>query len=350
MNIIQRYAVGALSITLLAVGISCSATAKAQTICTALDNYVCREENGMAVYAQNAEEANAYVTSINDAAKKYKGIFDKQPGPGAIILVNDGTLSGAIIQQVQDAGATWFLPWQSFKNPDKKGLPATEKASRTSEAAHCKPSSFDDALPHELGHVWFRNQYWPKPKPAATGTSSSTPSKASSQLGSHYGSPGPDWLDEMAAISMETDNMTDCRRLRFIHSLSDPKKYQRIENLPAFFETAHPYASWMKGKIAEMMAQKSKQAGAGGATILKLNVSENDMPGGIEFYLTNRAVLDFFTEQKNPDALASLARHFSANGDIEQWLKQQEGDFPKTIADLQTQWKMHIETLKNKNN
>jgi hypothetical protein len=286
MNIIQRYAVGKLSTTLLAAGICCSATSQAQTICTALDNYVCREENGMAVYAQNAEEASAYVTSINNAAKKYKGIFDAQPSPGAIILVNDGTLSGAIIQKVQDAGATWFLPWQSFKDLDKKELPAAEKASKTSEATHCKPSSLDDALPHELGHVWFRNQYWPKPKLAATGASSSTAGKVSSQLSSHYGSPGPDWLDEMAAISMETDTMTDCRRLRFIHSLSDPKKYQQIENLPVFFETAHPYASWMKGKITEMMAQKSKQAGVGGATILKLNVSENDIPGGIEFYLT----------------------------------------------------------------
>jgi hypothetical protein len=78
------------------------------------------------------------------------------------------------------------------------------------------------ALSHELGHKWFINRY---------------PHGDMVQTAHAYGGWAPDWLDESAAIAMESDNGKQGRRMRF----SNLKPEARIP-LPEFLTMVHPAA------------------------------------------------------------------------------------------------------------
>lgn len=55
-------------------------------------------------------------------------------------------------------------------------------------------------VPHELGHGWFISAFWPDHQGVAQG---------------HYGGPGPDWLDEISAMLMESEDGAEERRKVF---------------------------------------------------------------------------------------------------------------------------------------
>ena len=82
--------------------------------------------------------------------------------------------------------------------------------------------SYDQSLGHELGPNWFINAFWPD----IHGRS----------YGIHYAGPVDDWLDEAAAICLETWEMTASR----YKNLADHRTAGRVIPLEEFFAMEHP--------------------------------------------------------------------------------------------------------------
>lgn len=80
------------------------------------------------------------------------------------------------------------------------------------------------AVPHELGHLWFLEAYWP--------------GRTSSSL-EHYVSPAPDWLDEGAAQLMEGDGEEPLKRKKYMDILQGDGAIARGD-LAALIMQEHP--------------------------------------------------------------------------------------------------------------
>ena len=84
----------------------------------------------------------------------------------------------------------------------RKGGPSYNRPRRTGARNSLETRLARDAgvLPHEIGHGWYVELFWPGAVQDRSG---------------HYGGPGPDWLDETAAILMETEAFAADRRRQF---------------------------------------------------------------------------------------------------------------------------------------
>ena len=163
-------------------------------------------------------------------------------------------------------------------------------------------------VPHELGHKWFKNAFWP----GVEGIEQS-----------HYGGPAPDWMDELAAVILEPDASKSQRRAQFwsrYHSIKAKTTDRnhadhRLLDLAAFLQSDHPMKS--------VTARISKEAAETGVSGFRVMVGDDTgaSQNAALFYLQSLLVADFLEEASGNRAIfAEIARSLTKGQTFGKWL------------------------------
>lgn len=279
---------------------------------------------GVALSLSRAEAAE--LADIGeDARARFARHFPAATAPYAVFFADDASPVTAL----KAAGFVSVLPWAS---PESIAGKAIDGALQRASAQKGQPVPADvaaktraklpqviarirsqqrDVIAHELGHQWYEAIYW-QGRPAASGG---------------YGTAGPDWLDETAAILMEGPVMSAERRVTFQKAWTAATPGTRhtagaIGDLSHFLSRAHPSA----GRVPT----DSRSVSVGVVT---------DNRGA--FYDQTRCFADYLLD-RTADARVfdTISRFVAGGGTTTQWLANQRrySKLPRTVTALQNDW------------
>lgn len=287
-------------------------------------------------YAASPEAATQMAEDAALAAQSFTTYFGRSAPRGALIAAGAGqAISDADRHALTNAGAVWQLPWldadgrralqrSAVERQLRARMPDLDDAQRQARidaalpapAAATPDNAVDrSSLRHEVGHMLLIRSFWPVSEPAAPTTSA------------HYGGPGPDWLDELAAVLMESDTMTDARR----EKLRAPEASAHLKKLATFFAMPHPMAV----RMAELTAMGP------GAHVISGPEAQRLAGDAAWFYAQARSVADFLLASgDDPAVFGSIAAFLADGGDMDGWLAAHGAQYglPTTIAALDTAW------------
>lgn len=199
---------------------------------------------------------------------------------------------------------------------DEAQLQARIDAALPASAAATPDNAVDrSSLRHEIGHMLLIRSFWPVSETTTPTTSA------------HYGGPGPDWLDELAAVLMESDTMADARRAK----LRSPEASAHLKTLPALFAMPHPMAV----RMAELTAMGP------GAHVISGPEAQRLAGDATWFYAQARGVADFLLASgDDPAVFGSIAACLADGGGMDGWLAAHGAQYglPASIAALDAAW------------
>ncbi len=259
------------------------------------------------VASKSIESATLIASEWYRSYSLFKETFRKDAGPG--IVIDNFKLSNEAQQTIQDLGIKWSLVWpMSFIF---KSELASQKIKKIDD-----PNSHNNAIAHELGHLFLINAFnW-------------------IGMPDGYGSPAPDWFDEAIAIYSENEFSTKRRREDF--ALTD--KYE----LSALITMPHPGTN-LNNDIADQV--RDLRAKNSGNAMVAMKVESKDKKSQSEvskFYANVRGFLDFLDASGEGDEiLRSLAIGFSKGESFESWLRTNHRRYSleADIANLEKEWK-----------
>lgn len=202
-------------------------------------------------------------------------------------------------------------------------------------------------MPHELGHLLFTATFWPDARPEA------------GERPKHYGGPGPDWLDEAAAIVMEDQATADQRRAQFaelmrgetVASIGPLDARPILTDLPGLLERPHPGMARLNDPTAPrppMTGIPGSGAQVGVTYTPAGPTGRGPRPGALDtvFYVQIRRFVDYLIERSGqPTILAEIAGAIASGETMETWL-QKAGSahgLPPSVAALDDDWRRSIE-------
>lgn len=301
----------------------------AQAVAIAPGKICVANPHGVAL-ATDRSEAERIAAAVREGEQRFIRHFGRSPSRYAII--QDGRP-----EDYRTLRAAGFVPTLAWLTPAQFEAAALESVRRGAEAqVRARGLSAEQAapivqqaeaqwrarngpetllardagvLPHEIGHGWYVELFWPGTVMDGAG---------------HYGGPGPDWLDETAAILMETDAFAADRRQQFEQvyrgsgagnlALSSIPVAELID-LPRFLTRDHPGRALQEG-------QNRPAPGQGpGVRVLTGDEARNAARGAALFYLQGRMFADFLIERTgNPAIFAEIGAAFGSGRTIDQWL------------------------------
>ncbi|MEA3038281.1 MAG: hypothetical protein QOE79_794 [Sphingomonadales bacterium] len=322
----------------------------------AAQGLACAESGFGVALAPTRERAQELARLVGEGEGRFKRYFARDPAPYAVVEREAGTPVEGREQALSKAGFTRVLPWLSNQAFAQGGLESVRRAveagaraqgltaGQTEAAVAQALAKFSPqlsrggmnnlesgALPHETGHLWYIEAYWPGVH--ADGQS-------------HYGGPGPDWMDEVSAILMEGGDLAENRRLQF-QAVYQGRSTSRLADypvadlidLPTFLHRVHP------GKaLQERIAQGGLGRPVNGQPIV-LRGPEAVSLGGRDaaiFYLQGRVFADFLVDRSgDPAIFASIGEAFGQGKTMEQWLAAngRAKGLADSIAELDRQWR-----------
>ena len=304
------------------------------------------------VLAPDRADASRLAGSVLEAEARFARHFGRAPPRHATVQdAKPGELKA-----LGGAGFLRTLPWltpaqfeASALQSIRRGVEAQTKAAgldaaRTAEAVARGETAWRErntlaafhardagSLPHEAGHGWYMRSFWPDRSPDGRG---------------HYGGPGPDWMDETAAVLLENDAFTADRRRMFeevyrgtpaSQSTRDLSVAELID-LPRFLTRAHPGS-----EIGSALATKDPAVKDGpNIRVLSGDEARNLMRGGLLFYLQSRLFADYLIERSgDPAIFASLGAAFGRGETIDDWLRVHGAGhkLPATVDALDAAWR-----------
>lgn len=314
------------------------------------------------VLAATTDRAAALAAIAAQGEERFARHFDRTP-PRYALIEGDGAFDPAIGDALAAAGYVWRFPWLSAKAQSdgmaasvRRAVEARAKAqgatAQATEAmvtaalaqqqARQTPEAIDrrerGVVPHELGHGWYMRGWWPEP-PKAGGVKR------------QYGGPGPDWMDELAAVLMEDDVLTSERRSGFASRLEQGgSERERLLDLKTFLTTDHPMADRaLTLPVAAPPAGTAPQPGAP-VTISRVGVMSGEearslATAGLLFYLQSRLFADYLIERAGPSrAFVTAADTFAAGGTTADWLARHGASLgiATDIDTLQSDWRAWV--------
>lgn len=337
----------------LALWFGWSSPALAQDLCAqavaAAPGKACVANPNGVVLAPDAAEAEPIAAAVREGEARFARHFGRTPPRYAIVV----DFRADELRALSAAGFLRILPWLTAAQFETNALESVRRGAeaqaraqglgpdqaaavveqaearwRTMNTPEAQEARDAGVLPHEIGHMWYAQLYWPE-----------------SQLdrGSHYGGPGPDWLDETAAILMESDGFAANRRRQFElvyrgggdqPALSGISTEELID-LRRFLTREHPGRSMQAPRPA---------AGQSGPQIRILTGEEGRAAarGAALFYLQGRMFADFLLERSgNPAVFADIGAAFGAGRTIDQWLaaRGEANHLPASIDALDAAWR-----------
>jgi hypothetical protein len=189
-------------------------------------------------------------------------------------------------------------------------------------------------VPHELGHGWFVKAFWPDYQPAAQ---------------DHYGGPGPDWLDEVAAMLMEDGDGAEDRRKVFRDvyqgrgsgALASFPVADLID-LPRFLSREHP----------AQIRPDLRPTGTSPEGVVTMRVIDSTDQGALSraleaalYYPQGRMFADFLLDRTgDPLVFKEIAEGLAQGQSFEDWLAAQgpARRLPESMAELDAAWRMWL--------
>ncbi len=302
-------------------------------------------------YARDSATATAMAEDAAVTALGFERHFGRTAPIGAV--VDTGTLGGLgddSVARLRQAGATWEKTWvnaqsaaigmmmrQKHPDADDAGI-----AVLVEEAIAAIPASerIDErnVMRHEIGHSLLVAAFWPRSGSAARQQPSD---------GAQYGGPGPDWLDEAAAMLVETGTEKAIAR----RELASAHAKGALWPLPEFLDMSHPALrqSGLMQAQAGMRMQAGPAPGGDGSRDTSpspgawqvFSMDEGTENETTSFYAQAQGVAEFLIETSgNPQVLGGLATHLADGGDMAGWLAAQgpSQGLAGTIPALERDW------------
>ncbi|WP_374321941.1 hypothetical protein [Brevundimonas sp.] len=186
-------------------------------------------------------------------------------------------------------------------------------------------------VPHELGHGWFISAFWPGHQGVAQG---------------HYGGPGPDWLDEISAMLMESGDGAEERRKVFRDAYQGRGSgalatypVAHLIDLPRFLSREHPAQS-------RPDIRPTESSPAGGVTMRVITSSDQAALASVAeaamYYPQGRMFADFLLDRTgDPLVFKTIAEGLAEGQNFEGWLAANGSarDLPGSLAELDAAWR-----------
>ncbi|WND01899.1 hypothetical protein QGN29_10080 [Temperatibacter marinus] len=306
-----------------------------------------------------------YETAIEEASKRFEAYFGRPAPKAAIILGNSvSDTQRRRIRQDHPVVLPWLTPKdkkalieRSIRQQLKQRMPnltdakldamvqqslkASQKAKGVKEGAD---ELHQGVVAHELGHLYFIETYWPN-------NLMDIGSPSAGHMAKEYGGPAADWLDEIAAVLLETPFLKAQRR----QGLSEIVREARLDDLwslEEFFFMTHPAFEQAK-KVIKARQNTAEGRSKGGVVILsKEDVQSKGGRSPLNFYLQAQGFADYLIEKTgDKKVFASIAESLSKGGSFISWLetKGQVLGIPLTVAKLDIDFKQWItQTYKRK--
>ncbi|WP_428153549.1 hypothetical protein [Brevundimonas sp.] len=321
------------------------AAAPAYSICT-------ETPHGVAL-AMDQANADALARHASAGEARFQTYFARNIAPYAVTSSSTPLDRGAL----ETAGFVHVLPWpdpEAFDRARRQGIEAAARQFASSQglgavqadqlvaralanggAEGGKAALDAGMLPHELGHLWFTQAFWPAAGQGDEGDEGV----------SHYGGPGPDWLDELAAILLEDGPTTDRRRAQMqlllrgevVPTIGPVAGRDALLDLKGFLSRAHPALARVQ------MAPPNLPAG-GGVALVYTPAGGAPSAAAQErlFYIQARAFADFLIDKTGrPTVFADIAQALAEERTFEAWLSTDGAalGLPDTIDGLDRLWR-----------
>jgi hypothetical protein len=307
---------------------------------------VCRANAHGIVLGRNAAEVEEVARQAAVGEVRFRKYFGEPPPYAVLIDPADEAAS----QALRAAGVAVILPWLSEAEKQRRlkesvrravesqiagrglGEEAVERmvgqalAQLEERREQASAPAGSAAVPHELGHLWFIHTYWGEQRAAGE---------------PRYGGPGPDWLDEIAAVMMDGEDLIAPRREMF-RRIYHGRAEGEIITLSDFLTMEHPTFETVK-KLRE-----SGQVGQGISIITGDEMSSRGfaMEGSIAFYSQVQVFADFLLERSgDPRIVAYIAEAISGGRTFEQWLAAdaKRHQLGSSVAELDAIWRAWLE-------
>jgi len=311
--------------------------------------------------AADAERAGRLALLSQAGEQRFSRHFGRDVPRYAVIEFDDPATLGRQRKALAAAGFRKTQPWLSraayvhaYQDSLRRAAEARARAGSAAEAAvgaagdaavakgndQLTPFALEvneaAVVPHEIGHGWYVEAFWPGYGIEARG---------------HYGGPGPDWLDEVAAILMESGDSAELRRgiFRTVYrgegsGFLAGYPVEELIDLPHFLSRVHP----AHGAGNEVQAEASR-TGALAMRVLSGAEAQDHMANIREaalFYPQGRLFADFLIDRTgDPAVFGPIGEAFGDGGTFASWL-QANGEskgLASTVAGLDLQWRAWLD-------
>lgn len=267
------------------------------------------------------EAPEPILTDLEDAQRLFQAHFGRAAPPTAIATV---AVTAPLSSALGDAGYSATLPWISEAQllaqfRQQIGTRLDEATIRTLAAQQAERMRQTKPMTHELGHVWLIATYWPD-----AGRAVAPPD---GEL--RYAGPGPDWLDELAAVASEGPQLIASRRASFARMVESG----RLPPLDAWLLMAHPLIRTLSAN-RQLLSANPAQGGASitvlsgdeaKALLAKAAATTSGDPGSpitpTDFYDMARGVVDFLDARASAPPYHAIAAHVAGGGTLGSWLE-----------------------------
>lgn len=181
-------------------------------------------------------------------------------------------------------------------------------------------------VPHELGHSWFVQAFWPADRSAG-----------------HYGGPGPDWLDEIGAILMEP------REGRKLFNSDFRSRVEKaggpISFLRNYLNQVHPWRNALKPPESADGHRKSASLIDEKGNVIPIDFNV-DWEATHDFYDMGSVFADFLIERSGNDRIFShIATALAGGSTFEAWLRSHgaANRLGGSLPLLETAWSAWLE-------
>ncbi|WP_262693123.1 hypothetical protein [Kordiimonas aquimaris] len=338
-------------------------SAKAATAETAVAD-ICNQENvecltsDVGVIIGRPGTTASYADGIEKAAITFERFFGHKAPKAAVVL---GEVVDMDIRRSLTDVYPVVLPWLTIKDreamvarsvraqvlrqqPDLEGAAldaVVERSVKASLNANSAGRNAEDmhqgVLAHELGHMFFIRSFWPE-------ETMSMVEVRPSQI-NRYAGPGPDWLDEMAAVLMENRVLT-ASRTALLGTMSETDDYSDMWDMETYFSMTHPAFEQARRLIAAR--QNSAEGRARGGVVI---LSREDVEAGgdgrnpVTFYAQSRGFADYMIEKTgNERIFADIARYIAAGNSMTEWLAAEGQNYglSKTVDLLEEDFRLWL--------
>lgn len=318
----------------------------------------CAEAPGGVALAGTPARAEQLAALGRAGEARFRLHFGRSPPRYAVAEFEPGASITERHKALNAAGFKRTLPWfsrEGFRTEVKaslrrgieaaakaRGLPAADVEAQVEKAIASQAEQLGDygadnseraTVPHELGHGWFTETFWPGFHVDGRG---------------HYGGPGPDWLDETAAVLMESGDSAEVRRGVFVTvyrgkgtGMLAGFPAAKLIDLPAFLTMIHPAAGQNQAE-----AEEARQTGR---PIIKIMAGAEAQKLGAAaplFYSQSRVFADYLLDRTgDPKVFADIATAFGRNETMDAWLAR-EGrarGLPATVSGLDKDWRAWLQ-------
>ena len=284
---------------------------------------VCLASDHGLAYADTEQDAQTASQAQAEAVERFASYFGG-PMPSGIVVLSATFDPLEARRLARRNGLDYALVWLSPSEKRRMTARAMRRAgldrvrSRRTSAKIADQSL--DTLRHEIGHSLYSARYWPH---------------APDNLGERYGSPAPDWLDEAAAVLMESMESQGARAVGFLAATQSSS--ESVPSLSEFLRMDHPI-------LSPKFARRLSRGVASKSGVQMMVADDVNMAGIGTFYGQSLLVATFLIEATGePRILAKISAAIADGHSFSDWLAKTGPSYglpgePERLQDAWEDW------------